>query len=167
MGLQGMNHKYSYFGTEEKGTPQTNESEDNLLWYISVQHIMIHFNYNWTYSFFLELFLNCSLIAPVQFNHSVVSNSLWPQGLQHARLPCPSPSPRVCPSSCTTTISSSVALFSFCLQSFPASEFFPMTQLLASGGQSIAASDSASVLPKSIQGWFPLYSQHFKLKLCK
>ena len=81
--------------------------------------------------------------------------------LQHARLPCPSPTPRVysnsCPSSrwCHPTISSSVVSF-FCLQSFPASGSFPMSQVFASGGQSIGVSASASVLPMNIQGWFPL-----------
>ena len=92
----------------------------------------------------------------------MVSNSLWPCGLQHARPPCSSPSPGVCPSSCPLnqwfhpTISSSVTLFSFCLQSFPLSESFPMSQLFTSGGQSIGVSASASVLPLSIWGWFPL-----------
>ena len=85
------------------------------------------------------------------------------QGLQHTRLPCPSPSLRACSNSCPSsqwchpTISSSVTAFSSCLQSFPASESFPMSRLLASGGQSIiGASASASVLPTNIQGWFPL-----------
>ena len=84
-------------------------------------------------------------------------------GLQHARLHCPSPSPRVCPSShplnqwCHPTISSSSAtLFSFGLQSFPASGSFPMSQFFASGSQTIGVSASASVLPMSIQGWVPL-----------
>ena len=83
-------------------------------------------------------------------------------GLQHARLPCPSPSPRVhsnsCPLSrwCHPTISFSVTPFSFCLQSFPASGSFPMSQHFASGGQSIGASASASVLLMDIQDWFPL-----------
>ena len=96
------------------------------------------------------------------FNCQVMSNSSQPQGWQHARLPCPSPYPRVCPSSCTLCqwchpiIWSSVALFSFCLQSFPASGPFPMSWLFASGGQSIGASASALVLPMSIQSWFPL-----------
>jgi len=96
------------------------------------------------------------------FSHQVVSDSSWPHGLQHAGLPCPSPSPVVCPSSCPLsqwchpTISLSVALFSFCLQSFPASGSFPVSQLFASGGQSIGASASSSVLPMSIEGWFPL-----------
>ena len=88
--------------------------------------------------------------------------TLRPHGLQHARLPCPSPSPRVCSDSCPSsqwcypTISSSVIPFSSCLQSFPASGSFPMSQFLASGGQSIGASASASVLPMNIQDWFPL-----------
>ena len=98
------------------------------------------------------------------FSHSVMSDSLQPHGLQHARLPCPSLSPGVCSNSCPLnwwchpTISSSVAHFSFCPQSFPASGLFPMSQLFASGGQSIGASvsASASVLPMNIQGWFPL-----------
>ena len=98
----------------------------------------------------------------VQFSHSVVSDSLWPHGLQYTRLPCPSPSPGICPRSCLlnwrccATISSSVTLFSFCLQSFPESGSFTMSWLLVSGGQSIGASASASVFPKSNQGWFPL-----------
>ena len=101
-------------------------------------------------------------IGLLSFNHSVVSDSLQPQGLQQARLPCPSPSPRVCsnssPSSwwCHPTILSSVVPFSSCLQSFPASGSVLMSQLFISGGQSTGASTSASVLPKNIQGWFPL-----------
>ena len=89
------------------------------------------------------------------FNPSVVSNSLLPHGLQHAGLPCPSPTPRACsyPSSwsCYPTISSSVVLFSSCLQSFPTLRSFPMSQFFASGGQSIGASASTSVLPMNIQ----------------
>ena len=93
---------------------------------------------------------------------SVVSDSLWPHGLQHARLPCPSPTPGAysnsCPSSqwCHPTISSSVISFSSCLQSFPASGSFPMNQFFASGSQRIGVSASASVLPMNIQDWFPL-----------
>ena len=88
--------------------------------------------------------------------HSVVSNSFEPHGLQHARLPCPSPTPGACsnsgPSSwwCYPTTSSSVVPFSSCLQSFPASESFPMSHLFTSGGQSIGVSASASVLPMNI-----------------
>jgi len=95
------------------------------------------------------------------FSCWVVSDSFWPYGLQHARLPCPSLSSRVCSNSCPLsqwchpTISSSVIPFS-CLQSFPASGSFPVSQLFTSGGQRIGASASASVLPVNIQGWFPL-----------
>jgi len=103
--------------------------------------------------------------APIfllQFSHSVMSDSLWPHGRQHARPPCPSPTPRACSNSCPSsqgchpTISSSVVPFSSCLQSFPESGSFPMSQFFASGGQSVGASTSASVLPMNIQGWFPL-----------
>ena len=96
------------------------------------------------------------------FSRSVVSSSLWPHLLQHARLFCPSLSPWVCSNSCPSSqwchpvISSSVIPFSSHLQSFPASGSFLMSQLLASGGQSIGASASASVLPMIIQDWFPL-----------
>ena len=91
-----------------------------------------------------------------------MSDCLKPHGRQHARLPCPSPSPGVCPHSCPLnqwchpTISSSVALF-FCLQSFPASGSFPMSWLFTSGGQSTGASALSSVLPMSIQSWYPLW----------
>ena len=95
------------------------------------------------------------------FSRSVVSDSLWPHGLQHARLPCPS-SPGACSNShplsrwCHPTILSSVTPFSPCLQSLPASGSFLMSWLFASGGQSFGVSASASVLPMNIQGWFPL-----------
>ena len=91
--------------------------------------------------------------------HSVVSNSLRPHGLQHARLPCPSPTLGACSNSCRwchPTISSSVVPFSFCPQSFPASGSFQMSQLFASGGQSIGVSASTSVLPMNTQDRFPL-----------
>ena len=92
------------------------------------------------------------------FSHLVRSDSLKPHGLQHTRPPCLSPSPKVCPSSCPfmwchLAISSSDALFSFCPQSFPASRTFPVSQLFASDDQNTGA--SASVLPMSIQSWFP------------
>ena len=97
------------------------------------------------------------------FSYSVMSSSLRPHGLQHARLPCPSLSPRVCSKSCPLsqwchpTISSSVSPFSTCLQSVPASRSFPVIQLFTSGGQSIGGSVSASVLPiHTILGCFPL-----------
>ena len=99
----------------------------------------------------------------VQFSCSVMSDVLWPHGLQHIRLYCPSPTPRVCSNSCPSswwchpTISSTVIPFSSCLlQSFPASGSFPVSQLFASGDQSIGISASASVLPMNIQHWFPL-----------
>ena len=91
-----------------------------------------------------------------------MSDSLWPHGPQHARPPCPSPTPRVysnsCPLSrwCHPIISSSVVPFSSCFQSFPASGYFQMSQFFALGGQSIGVSPLASVLPMSIQDWFPL-----------
>ena len=91
-----------------------------------------------------------------------MSDSLWPHGLQHTGPPCPSPTPRVysnsCPLSrwCHQAISSFVIPFSSCLQSFLASESFPMNQFFALGGQSIGVSASASVLPMNIQNWFPL-----------
>ena len=93
---------------------------------------------------------------------SVVTNCLWPHGLQHARPPSPSPSPRAYSNSsslncwCHSTISTSVISFS-CLQSFPASQCFLMSQFFASSGQSIRASPSASVLPMNTQDWFPLW----------
>ena len=102
------------------------------------------------------------LFSSVQFSRSVLSDSLRPHGLQHARPPCPSPTPRVYSDSCPLswwyrpTISSSVVPFSSCLQSFPASGSFPVSGFIASGGQSIGVSASASVLPMNIQHWFPL-----------
>ena len=99
--------------------------------------------------------------SSVQFSHSVVSDSLQPHESQHARPPCPSPTPRVHsdsrPSSprCHPAISSSVVPFSSCPQSLPASESFPMSQLFAWGGQSIRASALASFLPRKSQGWSP------------
>ena len=102
------------------------------------------------------------LVSSVQFSRSVVSNFMWPHGLQHAKLPYPSPTPRACsnsyPSSrwCHSTISSSVIPFSSHLQSFPTSGSFPMSQFFASGGQRIGVSASTSVLPMNIQDWFPL-----------
>ena len=100
--------------------------------------------------------------SSVQFSHSVMSDSLRPHELQHARPPRPSPTPRVhsnsCPSSrwCHSAVLSSVVPFSSCPQSLPASGSFPMNQLFTWGGQSIGVSASASVLPKNTQGWSPL-----------
>ena len=97
----------------------------------------------------------------VQFSHSVVSDSLQPHESQLTRPPCPSPTPEFthsCPLSRSfhPTISSSIVPFSSCLESFPASGSFPMSQFFTSGGQSIGVSASASVLPVNIQDWFPL-----------
>ena len=105
----------------------------------------------------------------VPFSHSVMSNSLQPHGLKHARPPCPSPIPRECSNSCPSsrwchpTILSSVNPFSSCLQSFPASGSSPMTQFFTSGGQSIGVSVSASVFPMNILDWFPFRIDWFDL----
>ena len=106
--------------------------------------------------------LSCvSMESLLLFGHQVVSNSSWPHGLQHTRLPWPSPSPGVWPTSCPLNwwchphISSCVTLF-FCFQSFPASGSFPISQLFTSDGQNIVTSASLSVLPVNIQDWFPL-----------
>ena len=101
--------------------------------------------------------------SSVQFSHSVMSDSVQSHGLQHARLPYPSPIPGACSNTCPLsgwchlTISSSVIPFS-CLQSFPASGCFPISHFFALGGQSIGVSASASFLPMNIQDWFPLGS---------
>ena len=120
--------------------------------------IQISTLYIYTFYFIKLIFTEVS----VQFSISVMSNSLRPHGLQHARLPCLSPTPGACSNSCPSsrwchpTISSSVILFSSCLQSSPASRSFQMSQFFTSGGLSIGASASVSVLPMNIQGWFPL-----------
>ena len=103
-----------------------------------------------------------SISLTAQFSHSVVSDSLWPCRLHHARLPCPSPTLGACSNSCPLswwyhpTISSSVIPFSSCLQSLAVSGSLQMSQFFASGGQSIGVSASASVLPMDIQDWSPL-----------
>ena len=103
-----------------------------------------------------------SNFSSVQFSRSVMSDSLQPHESQHARPPCPSPTPGVHPNPCPTswwchpTISSSVVPFSSCPQSFPPSGSFQMSQLFASGGQSIRVSASASFLPMNTQDWSPL-----------
>ena len=108
------------------------------------------------------LYKGCLQFSFVQFSCSVMSDSLWPHGLQHGRLPCPSPTHRAYSNSgplsqwCHPTISSSFVPFSFHLQSFPVSGSFPMSQFFAPCGQRIGISVSASGLPKNIQDWFPL-----------
>ena len=100
-------------------------------------------------------------LSSVQCSRSVVSDSLWPHELQHARPPCPSPTPRVHPNLCASSrwchpaISSSVVLFSSCPQSLPASGSFPMSQLFTWGGQSTGVSALASFLSKNTQDWSP------------
>ena len=102
------------------------------------------------------------IFSSVQFSCSVMSDSLWPHELHHARPPCPSPTPRVHPNPsplsqwCHPTISSSVVPFSSCPQSFPASGSLQMSQLFTSGSQSIGVSASTSVLPMNTQDWCPL-----------
>ena len=125
-----------------------------------IQYILfLHFILFYFYGDFL---LGKQHFISVQFSHSVVSDLLRPHGLQQARPACPLPTPRVysnsCPLSwwCHPTISSSVLPFSSCLQSFPASGSFPVSQFFASHGQSIGVSASASVLPMNIQDWSPL-----------
>ena len=111
---------------------------------------------------FYDLYISFLLLSSVQFSHSVMYNSLWPHEVQNKRPSCPSPTPRACSNSCPPsqwfypTIISSAIPFSSCLQSFPASGSFPMSQFFTSGGQSIGFSASASVLPMNIQDLFPL-----------
>ena len=129
----------------------TRDRHQTYIYYIIISQVAFDKRFYAKLSFYFSI---------VQFSHSVVSNSLWPHGLQHIRLPCPSPTPRVysnsCPLSwwCHPTISSSVVPFFSCLQSFPASGSFTMSQFFASSGQS--AETSASVLPMNIQDLFPL-----------
>ena len=110
----------------------------------------------------IKMSYEMEIISSVQFSCSVMSDSWWLHGPQHARLPCPSPTPRVCLNSCPLsrwchpTISSSVVPFSSCPQSFSASGSFQKSQLFASGGQSIGVSASTSVLPMNTQDWSPL-----------
>ena len=115
-----------------------------IFWFLMYTNVLFTFYEHW-----------------VQFSHSVVSNSLQPHEPQHARLSCPSPTlvhPNSCPLSlwCHLTISSSAVPFSYCLQSFPTSVSFQMSQVFPSGGQNIGVSASTSILPMNTQDWFPL-----------
>ena len=134
---------------------------------VCVAPVMVHARKKWIPKLIHFLYssksrMNANTMYSVQFSHLVISDSLQLHGLQHARLPCPSPTPRACSNSCPLSrwchpaISPSVIPFSSCLQSFPASGSFPISQFFASGGQSIGASASASVLPMNIQDCFPL-----------
>ena len=109
----------------------------------------------------MNVFVCKTCFSSVQFSRSAVSNSLRPHESQHARPPCPSPTPRVHSDSCLSTrqcypaITSSDVPFSSCPQLFPAPESFPISQLFTSGGQSIGVSASAAVLPMNTQDWSP------------
>ena len=124
--------------------------------------LLIHTPSSWLLFFPSYITFPHTLLSSVQFSYSVVSDSLQPHELQHTRPPCPSPTPGVhsnsCPLSrwCHPTISSSVVPLSSCPQSCPASGSFLKSQLFTSGGQSIAVSTSASVLPMNIQDWSAL-----------
>ena len=133
--------------------------------HISLQYSSSNDLYPFYYFLLTQYFLYCMFVyffSSVQFSCSLVSESLQPHGLQHMRLPCPSPSPGArlnsCPLSwwCHPTTSSFVIPFSSYLQSFPASGSFLMSWLFTSGGQSIRASASASFLSMNIQDWFSL-----------
>ena len=129
-----------------------------LFW---IQYFFRFFHQNYTVDKTVTT-LQIKTDSSVQFSTSVVSNSFGPRGLQHTRFPSPSTTPRACSNSCPSsrwchpTISFSVIPFSSCLQSFPASRSFQMSQLFTLGGQSIGVSALASVLPMNIQDWFPL-----------
>ena len=116
----------------------------------------------WTLLIIREMQITSCLLESVQSSSSVLSDTLWPHDLQHTRLPCPSPIPGAYSNSCSLswwchpTISSSVVPFFSCLQSFPASGSFQMSQLFTSDGQSIEVSALTSVLPMNIQDWSPL-----------
>ena len=132
----------------------------------SVNDLLSHFLFYLSLSLLIKIFLvfwfkNKTLLSLVQFSHSVIPDSLRPHESQHARPPCPSPTPvypNSCPLSrwCHPAISSSVFPFSSCPQFLPASGSFPVNQLFTWGGQSIGVSASASVLPMNTQDWSPL-----------
>ena len=124
-----------------------------------IQYLVITYNGKES-EIYIYIYIQYEIFLLLLFSYSVVSNSLQPHGLQHARLLCPSPSPRVCSNSypltqwCHPTISSSATPFSSCPQSFP--ESFSLSRLFASDSQSIGVAASASIFPVNIQGWFPL-----------
>ena len=151
--MEGKNHSWLRITGTEHGTCI------GLVWNSSGQY-----KYNITHSWepLCNLKFSSSHQSVSQFSRSVMSDSLRPHELQHARPPCPSPTPRVhsnsYPSSrwCHPAISSSVVPFSSCPQSFPASGSFPMSHLFTSGGKSIGVSASTSVLPMNTWDWSPL-----------
>ena len=127
---------------------------------------LLFYNYLSKFNFYYHIFTHIShslaILNLLLFSRSVMSNSLQPHGLQHARLPCPSPFPGSCSNSCPLgwwchpTILCCVVPFSFYPQSFPESRSFPMSWLFISDAQSIGVSASASVLTMNTQDWFPL-----------
>ena len=129
----------------------------NNCFYISFWILNFHECFYFTFLIDPLLLFSCSVGRSHGLQHS-----LWPHGLQHTRLPCPSPPPRACSNSCPLsqwchpTMSSSVVPLSSCPQSFPASGSFPMSQFFTSSGQSIGVSASTSVLPMNTQDWSPL-----------
>ena len=132
-------------------------------WFLSCKmEVISKLHQNYVKCLMQQVSLSSGSISSVQFSRSVVADFLWPHGLQHTRLPSPLPTPRACSNSCPLswwcypTISSSVIPFFSCLQSFPASGSFPMSQFFASGGQSFEASASVSVFLMNIEDWFPL-----------
>ena len=142
--------------------PKSLQDSRSLSWQMNWEQTAIHFKIwledgNWE-----EWLGESSLFSSVQFSRSVISGSLRPHKSQHARPPCPSPTPRVYPNSCPSsrwchpTVSSSVVPFSSCPQSLPASGSFQMSQFFAWGGQSYGVSASTSVPPVNTQDWSPL-----------
>ena len=129
---------------------------------VFLSHIQTHPSILCNMMLDLEFWIHFFFVSSDQLSHSVMSDSLQPHGLQHARLPCPSPTPGACSNSCplcqwcNPTFLSSVVPFSSCLQSFPASGSFPMSQFFPLGGQSIEVSAWATVLLMNIQDWSPL-----------
>ena len=127
----------------------------------SQRHMTEQLSTKYLYTYVHNSMVIINDIQSVQFSSSVVSNSLQPHGLQHARLPCLSPAPRACSNSypsnwsCHPTISFSVTPFTSCFESFPASGSFPVNYFFTPGGQSIGVSPSTLILPMNIQDLFP------------
>ena len=160
-------HLHNLYMEEPELVPSLNSREHILsLHLLNGHYSSIHLSAHSIICIFLNqlLSIECVLntIVGIQFSWSVRPDYLWPHGLQHARPPCPSPTPGVYPDSCPfsrwchQTISSSVVPFSSCLQSFPTSGSFQMSQFFTSGGKNIGVSASASVLPMNTQDWSPL-----------
>ena len=160
MGSQKVRHDWATNRTK------SHSSEKNSLFCI-ISHILLR-GQVLCFSKYIVLFIKTRLyyvyifILLLLVSHPTVSDPLQPQVLQHARSPCPQLSPKVCPNSCPlhwwchSAISSSDALFSFCPQSLPVSETFPVSRLFSSDDQNTGVSASASIIQMSIQGWFPL-----------